>query len=292
MKWKWLSGLMTAAILRVPAWAGPGGLHIAVDALGFPEGPVVANGSLYFVDYRSSTVNRLDGDHVSVVHELPGCGANGLAAAQDALWVACYDSGAVQRLSLDGNLQEAIDHSTSGQGFDRPNDLVADRHGNLFFTASGHRAGDGKVFFLSRSSKVAKEVASGLDNANGVALSADATTLLVGESGRDRILSFRVGVDGELHGVLDFARLDDLAPRSSAGRHTPDGIRIGPDGLVYVALFNGGGCWVLDRDGRLLRTLDVPGPHHSNLAVIDGGRAIYVTSIADTCGRIYWLSLR
>lgn len=60
----------------------------------------------------------------------------------------------------------------------------------------------------------------------------------------------------------------------SAGRHTPDGIRMGRDGSLYIALSNGGGVWVLDQKGALSKTLDVPGEHHSNLSIASDGRAM------------------
>ena len=59
---------------------------------------------------------------------------------------------------------------------------------------------------------------------------------------------------------------------------------------MYIALFNGGGYWVLDARGTLLKSVDVPGDHHSNLAVsVTGKPEIYVTSVSGSSGRIYRL---
>lgn len=288
---KLIAGLLVASSLMSAAFAGSPHPAIAADGLGFPEGTILVNGVLYFVDYQASTVNRLDGASYTAIARLPECGSNGLVAARGDLWVACYDSGAIARISMNGAPLGTLNHSRSGDGFIRPNDLVANRHGGIYFTASGDRPGNGKVFFLASSSDVAQEVASGIDNANGIALSPDGKTLYVGESGADRILSYQISQDGSLHSQRTFAQLDSLAPPSSRGRHTPDGVRIGPDGLMYVALFNGGGYWVLDKNGALLKAADVPGDHHSNLAVSADGHAIYVTSVSGISGRIYLLPL-
>lgn len=288
---KWLVSLVLAAMFAPGAFADPPGMHVAADGLGFPEGTILANKVLYFVDYQASTVNKLDDSGHTVVQKLPGCGANGLVTVDGNLWVACYDSGMVEKISTDGRRLGSVKYSRQGEEFNHPNDLVANRRGDIYFTASGDRPGSGKVFFLPKSGDVAQEVASGINNANGIALSPDEKILYVGESGADRILDYQIGSDGALHSLHTFAELDSLAIPASVGRHTPDGIRVGPDGLIYIALFNGGGCWVLDKKGALLKAIDVPGEHHSNLAISSDGRVIYVTSISGSSGRIYRLSL-
>lgn len=287
---KWLASFVLAAVLARGAFAASSNTRIVADGLGFPEGTILINKVLYFVDYQASTVNKLEDSGYSVVRKMPGCGANGLVAVNGNLWVACYDSGVVESISTDGTRLGSVTHSTSGEEFNRPNDLVANRRGDIYFTASGDRPGGGKVFFLSKSSNVAQEVAYGIDNANGIALSPDEKSLYVGESGADRIIEYQISRDGSLHSPQIFAQLDSLTPPSGR-RHTPDGIRIGPDGLMYVALFNGGGYWVLNKKGTLLKALEVPGEHHSNLAISGDGRAVYVTSVSGSSGRIYLLPL-
>ncbi|MCI1838644.1 MAG: SMP-30/gluconolactonase/LRE family protein [Achromobacter ruhlandii] len=285
-----LTSLMLAATLASSACAESTAINVVADGLGFPEGTILVNQTLYFVDYQASTVNKLDAAGHKVVAALPGCGANGLAAANGTLWVACYDGGVIENISLDGKRLGTIRQARSGERFNRPNDLIPNRRGDLYFTASGERPGEGKVFFLPKASDVAEEVASGLDNANGIALAPDDHTLYVGESGTDSILQYQTAGDGTLTHPRVFARLDALAPPSSKGRHTPDGVRIGPDGLMYVALYNGGGYWVLDRTGALLRVRDIPGEHHSNLAVATELPDIYVTALSGSTGRIYRLA--
>lgn len=287
---KRLAGFVLAATFATGAFAAPPGTTIVADGLGFPEGTILADKVLYFVDYQASTVNKLDESSHAVVKKLPGCGANGLVAVGGNLWVACYDSGVIEQISADGSRVGSIDHSRDGKKFIHPNDLVANRRGDVYFTASGDLPGSGKVFFVPKPGDVAQEVASGINNANGIALSPDEKTLYVGESGADRILDYQIGGDGTLHSAHTFADLDSLAPPPSVGRHTPDGIRAGPDGSIYIALFNGGGSWILNSKGALVKTLDVPGEHHSNLAISSDGRVIYVTSISGSSGRIYRLS--
>ena len=288
---KWLANFALTTLLITSAFADSSTTRIVADGLGFPEGTIIVNGELYFVDYQASTVNKLTGSGYAVVKKLPGCGANGLVAANGSLLAACYDSGAIERISMTGTSLGTINHSRSGEGFTHPNDLVANDRGDVYFTASGNRPGEGKVFLLSKGNDVPQEVATGIDNANGIAVSPDGKILYVGESGADRIRSYQINNDGTLAGPTIFAQLNALAASSSTGRHTPDGIRVGPQGLIYVALFNGGGYWVLNRKGEHVKAIEVPGTHHSNLAISVAERAVYVTSISSGYGRIYRMPL-
>jgi gluconolactonase len=289
--YKWLAGLALTTLLTTGAFADMSNTNIVADGLGFPEGTIVVNGVLHFVDYQASTVNRLNGNGYTAVATLSGCGANGLVAIKGSLLVACYDSGAIEKISMSGTHLGTISRSRTGERFIHPNDLVANDRGDVYFTTSGDRPGEGQVFLLPRLSDVPQNVANGIDNANGIALSPDGKILYVGESGADRILRYQINGDGTLSGPQTFAQLDALAAPSSTRRHTPDGIRVGPDGLMYVALFNGGGYWVLDKKGVLVSRVEVPGEHHSNLAMAADKRTIYVTSISHSYGRIYRLPL-
>lgn len=289
--YKWLAGLAFAIALATGACAGTSNTEIVADGLGFPEGTIVVNGVLYFVDYQASTVNKLNGNGYAVVATLPGCGANGLVAIKGSLLVACYDSGAIEKVSMSGTHLGAISRSRAGERFIHPNDLAANDRGDVYFTASGDRPGEGRVFFLPHLSDVPQKVANGIDNANGIAVSPDGKILYVGESGADRILRYQINGDGTLNGPQTFAQLDALAAPRSSGRHTPDGIRIGPQGFIYVALYNGDGCWVLNTRGEHVNTTEVAGAHHSNLAISVAEQVLYVTSISNSSGRIYRIPL-
>lgn len=270
--------------------SGIGSATVLADGIGFPEGTVLLRGALYFVDYQRSTVNRLTDSGYSVVARLPGCGANGLAIAKGAVLVACYDSGIVQEISFDGVRQKEFEKGAKGERFLHPNDLTTDMKGGVYFTASGDEVHLGNVFYLAPQSSAPVEVAKGIQNSNGIALSPDGHMLYVGESSTDRILCYAIASDGSLKGRAIFAELDSLAPTLQAFRHTPDGIRTDQSGNLYVALYNGGGLWILSDDGKLLHSVTLPGEHHSNVAIPQDGKILYVTAFSATSGQI--LSLR
>lgn len=147
----------------------------------------------------------------------------------------------------------------------------------------------GQGFYLAPQGGAPVAVADNIRNANGIALSPDGSILYVGESTTDGILRFDVHRNGTLEGRARFADLDALAPGGQAYRHTPDGIRSDAGGHLFVALYNGGGMWVLDDQGGLMASVALPGEHHSNLALSRDQKTVYATAVSGASGRIYQL---
>jgi gluconolactonase len=145
----------------------PGKVETVATGLRFPEGTVFVGNTLYFVDYGSSDVLRLVDGAVQKVWHQDGCGANGLAQAGRSLLVACYDSGTIAEIALDGRLIDTIRSDVRGLPFLHPNDLAADQKGGVYFTASGSDTAPGKVYYRGADRRV-REVASNIHYANGV----------------------------------------------------------------------------------------------------------------------------
>jgi len=254
------------------------------NGLQFPEGTIFVGDSLYFVDYAQSSVLRLVGGKTEVVWHQPGCGANGLLASAAGLLVACFDSGALVAISMTGETISTIHQDDRGDAFIAPNDFAADRRGGIYFSASGSTGNPGKVFYLG-ADRVAKEVASGIQFANGIGLSPDGTTLYVAESATGRILAFAIKPDQTLGPERDFIRFGE----GDAGRTTvtPDSLRVDMDGNLFVALYNGGGVAVVSPTGALIAQVNVPAAHHTNLAISPDGKSLYVTAIDENPGASY-----
>jgi gluconolactonase len=256
--------------------------EIVIKGLQFAEGTIFVGQTLYFVDYGRSDVYRLDGQQAQRVWHQDNCGANGLVQVPQGLVVACYDNGTVQRIRLDGQSLQTIDRDSAGNSFDRPNDLAADKKGNVYFTASGSDgAGLGKVYLLPPTG-AAREVANGIHNANGVAMTLDGHGLYVGESSTDRVLLFDISQDGSLANRRVFIDLDTALADGRGGRHTPDGIRVDREGRLFVSLYNGGGFAVFGTEGKQIARVELPGQHHANLALTPNEDYVYGTIANDT----------
>jgi gluconolactonase len=247
-----------------------------VTGLGFPEGVIFVGDSLYFVDYQSSDVLRIvDGKATRIWHG-DGCGANGLVQGLEGLLVACYDSNSIAIVSFEGKDLGRIDKDDAGAAFELPNDFALDRKEGLYFTASGNAPRSGKVYYRARAGQF-RTVASGIDFANGVAVSPDDHTLFVGESKTDNIYRYAIAADGTLDRRSLFAHLSTVLKAPQAVK--PDGIRVDHDGNLFVALYEGAGLVVLDRDANVLRRVALPGVHHTSLAISPDARFIYATGI-------------
>jgi gluconolactonase len=263
------------------ALAHAAGPEVAATGLQFPEGTIFVGNNLYFVDYSTSDVLRLVGGKVEKVWHQDGCGANGLIQVPSGLLVACYESGTVVHIGLDGKLEETIRSDDKGLPFLFPNDLAADARGGIYFSASGSESSLGKVYYRSADRRV-REVAANIHYSNGVAVSPDGKKLYVAESEASRLLVFDIGPDASLSGQREFVKLADVlgAIPSNANRHefTPDGVRVDKLGNVFIGLYRGGGFAVVSPQAKLLKYVPLPGAHHANLAISPDGRSVYVTS--------------
>ena len=89
--------------------------------------------------------------------------------------------------------------------------------------------------------------------------------------------------------------LRDVLPATAGGPVTPDSLRVDRHGNVLAALYNGGGVAIMSPAGKLLRLLDVPAAHHTNLAMSPGGASLFVTAVDDDPqltyhGKIVWIA--
>ncbi len=272
--------LLTAFVAIGTPAAEAADIQVAATGLEFPEGTVFAAGALHFVDYSTSSVLRLREGRVEQVWHQDGCGANGLVPVPGGLLVACYESGTIVRISLDGKTQETLRADDRGRSFACPNDLAADARGGVYFSASGSASTPGKVYYRTTSGQV-REVATNIRYANGLTVSPDGKTLYLAESEAGRLLAFSISTDGSLGPQREFAKLADLLSATGEPTFTPDGLRTDKDGNLFVGLYRGGGIAVLSRDGKLLKFVRLPGAHHANLALSPDRRTIFITSADD-----------
>jgi len=61
----------------------------------------------------------------------------------------------------------------------------------------------------------------------------------------------------------------------------PDGIKLGPDGKLYVGLYSAPLILVLDADGKIVRRIELPTTAAPNLTFTPDGKTIFVMAVDD-----------
>lgn len=249
---------------------------VLARGLRFPEGPALSpsGDALYVVNLETRWLSRLNLATGALTLEwaaLPDGGrGNGLTLGPDGdLYVADVGRRLVARVSLpSGRVSTVADRTDAGATLRGPNDLVFDRRGGLYFTDPQGSGDDpiGAVYYVAPDTRVAVRVAGGLRFPNGLVLSPDGETLLVAETPLRRVIAL----------ALPSGAARVFAETGPTGG--PDGMRWGPDGHLYAALFGAGVVARISPDGEVVARLPVgAGLRPTNLCFAPGGRSLYVT---------------
>ena len=249
-----------------------------IDGLEFPEGPAW-NGkdTLYFSDCLGKTIYQISPDGTrpfirSSTEPFNFEKTNGLTVSGDGDIYACeFSIGAILRISSQGECESFVS-GYDGKKFNRPNDLIFDSIGNLYFTDPNkytRKDPDGVVYIVYKGSKEVKPVAEGLGFPNGVAVSPDGKNLFVCESAFQRILKFDIENDGTLSNKEVFAEMPG---------GDPDGLNFDSEGNLWAAHFGGGAIYVFAPDGTIMQKISAPGKKPSNIEFAgDDLRTLYLT---------------
>ena len=274
-------------ILSSAATAGADEVKVLNDDVHFAEGPIWYHGKLYYVEYDRSSVMTWDGTKNSIFWSKPGCGPSAvIPTARGEFLVTCYDSNSIGRISAEGKDLPAYTHDTAGIPFHGPNDFAPDHRGGIYFTCSGTAPGpviDGKIFYLAADGTISQKAAE-VHSANGIVVSNDNKVLYAIETEDHRLLQFNIAADGSLSDRRVFLDLDDLT--HNVGHIYPDGVKIDSKGLFYVGQNPrdvhaplAGTIFVVNVEGKLLRTLKLPSPGVPNLALSPDEKTVYVMAL-------------
>ena len=205
--------------------------RVLVDDIDFGEGPRWHEGRFWFSDIAGRRVYRISEDGeletIAVVEGQP----SGLGWRPDGtlLIVSMLDH---RLLALvEGALEEVADLSEWCGG--HLNDMVVDDRGRAYIGNIGFDL-EAQPLVVEPTHLVrvdpdgsARSVADELIAPNGMVITPDGSTLIVGESGGARLTAFDVAEDGSLSGRRVWADLP--------GGAVPDGICLDAEGAVWVA---------------------------------------------------------
>jgi sugar lactone lactonase YvrE len=219
------------------------------DGLHFGEGPRWHDGRLWLSDIQAGRVLALvDDGRLEVVHETAG--ASGLGWLPDGrLVISCLGRPYLQR--VDGD-EITLLHDLRHLGWSL-NDMVVGPDGRIYVDLYRHPDGDtamGDILLITPDGDV-QVAAPDIDLPNGLAITADGSTLIASETNRARLLAFTIGADGTLHDQRVFADLGE-------NRH-PDGLCLDAEGAVWVASYTTGECLRVREGGEITHRIETPG---------------------------------
>jgi sugar lactone lactonase YvrE len=202
---------------------------VLVDGLVLPEGPRWHADKLWFSDVFGCQVKTVDlQGQTTLVAEAPAMPA-GLGWLPDGrLLVVSMLDRRLLRLDPDG-LVEVADLSKLMAAI--ANDMVVDQVGRAYIGDVGFDMFAGQDYAQAEIVLVmpdgeARVVADKLDFPNGMIITPDERTLIVGETAGARLTTFDIRPDGSLTGRRTWAQI--------AGS-SPDGICLDAEGAIWVA---------------------------------------------------------
>ncbi len=228
-------------------------MEVLCSGYGLVESPRWHDGRLWFSDWTGGQVVAVDDSGATEVvlehRSLPMCFD---FLADGRLVLVSNREGALLTLEDDGTLATYADLSpVSDLGC---NDIVVDGRGLVFVNsphfdfASGPPPGEtqpGRVGVVTPDREV-RVVAEDIAFPNGMAVTADGSTLVVADSYRHHLVGFTVADDGSLSDRHVWADLGD---------HSPDGICLDADGAAWYADVPHEVCVRVAAGGEVLRTV-------------------------------------
>jgi gluconolactonase len=241
-----------------------GEIRVLATGLKFPKGPTFDEaGSLWCVEQEGECLFCCQKDG-STKRIITGGRPNSAVAHNGYIWFCDSGENAIRRLDIATENVETIVSALDVMPLNHSTNLLVDDAGQLIFTCPGS-ADDlfpGYVAVYTSSGKL-EIIAEGLSCPNGLAMLSDKTTLLIAETHRQRIWQGY----WDSH-TLSWENLRVWTTVIDAPANTTipgtDGMTVGPDGNLYVAVFGAGLIRVFSADGLFMHDINLPGGNPSD----------------------------
>lgn len=245
-------------------------MRTLVTGRGLVESPRWHRDRLYFSDWTAGEVVAVDlTGHTEVIERvksLPLCTA---WLPDDRMVIVSSTEGRLLTKEPNGSLAT---HAELGQpGW---NDIVIDGRGNAYVNRPGFNFMSGEEFkpgfvVLAAADGSIRQVADDVAFPNGMAVTADNSTLIVADSYRHCLLAFDIQPDGELSNRRVWA---DLA------EGTPDGLCLDAQGAVWYADVPNQRCTRVAEGGAALQTIELDRGGFACALGGPEGRTLFITA--------------
>lgn len=121
--------------------------------------------------------------------------------------------------------------ASSPRAWGRPNDLVVNKAGGIYFTAPGTTP---LVYYIPPGGMAVK-AADGIENPNGIQLSRDEKTLYVNNTRGEYVIAFDIQPNGTLTNKRNFAKYEGTTKNETGVASGADGLAVDSEGRQMLS---------------------------------------------------------
>lgn len=209
------------------------------------EGPIaLPDGSAIFTETRANRITQLKDDRGIAIFLQNSNGSNGLAFTPKGELISVQNLKPQVSVIYPPGKEKVLSTNFEGKPYQRPNDLVLDKKGGIYFTDIGivpkpedknQEPARPAVYYITPDGKTT-QVINDLKRPNGVQLSTDEKTLYVADTANQYLLAYEIKADGRLGTKVNLAKLDGYL-KNANGEYSSgaDGIAVDAENRLYVA---------------------------------------------------------
>ncbi|MES2579364.1 MAG: SMP-30/gluconolactonase/LRE family protein [Pseudomonadota bacterium] len=230
------------------------------------EGPIaLPDGTAIFTETRANRITQLKEDRGISIFLQNSNGSNGLAFNPKGELISVQNLKPQVGIIYPAGKEKVLSNQFEGKPFQRPNDLVLDKKGGIYFTDIGvvpkpedkvAEAARPAVYYITPDGKTTR-VINDLKRPNGVQLSTDEKTLYVADTANEFIIAYDIKADGSLGTKRNFAKLTGYS-KNAVGEFSSgaDGLAVDAENRLYVA--SNAGVEVFSAKGETLGVIALP----------------------------------
>ena len=263
------------------------------------EGPIaLPDNSLVFTETAADRLIRIDQDGNRSRWLFNTGGANGLAFDAKGRLIAVQTIPGKTGIAViyPEESRAVLTDNFEGKPYGRPNDLVVDKKGGVYFTDPGPNVPAGTtppppplpaaVYYVPAGGK-AMQVNADITRPNGIQLSPDERILYVNDSRGEYLIAFDIQPDGTLRNKRNFGKYVGVQRTGAEITSGADGLAVDGEGRVYTT--SNAGIDVFSPQGQHLGTMPVSkrpqnlafsGPDKRTLYIVGRGAAFKVQMLA------------
>lgn len=244
----------------------------------YPEGPLYQGERLYYAEMGADRISMFERGQRRTFFEQDGCGPTAIAPYGEGFLVLCHIGARVVAIDAEGRELRRWQRDDAGHALRDPNDCYADGHGGVFFSDPGNfsrqSSPHGYVMHLSADGRL-KRASGVLWYPNGVFVRGD--EVYVTEHMAGKVWRYTQRDDGTLADQQMFVDVKALnvpsrydTPYAETG---PDGLEIGPDGDLWVAIYGEGRVLRFSPQGELVGDVEARARYLTNISFDPHGGA-------------------